>query len=349
MKRVVWIISEGSPGHVSQSEGLVAALSRRIDLECEVIQTRPVLNGFSRQLVRWWMGKRGLPLRLINHLLRCEIPSSKPDLIVASGGKAVFAARSLALISGAPLVFIGERKPYPSEWFHTVFTPSPLETGCHDVQIEMIPTVINQRIAETAASEWTEKPDGVLWAMVIGGSSASHHYTQEEWSSLARQMNLLAEKYRIRWLVATSRRTGAEAEDAIRRVLDPRYIAHAVWWAQKPEKLIAAILGAAEWVMVTQDSVTMVTEAVASGRPVVLVRPHKTCFPKGSFLPAYFERLAEQKLLYPLGISRLHDFEKNEVALLPRTESVQDQLASRLVASLKWSSHDKSTTRLSAQ
>ena len=280
MKRVVWIISEGSPGHVSQSDGLVAALAQRIELESIIIQTRPKLNGFARKLARLWIGNWGLPNHFIRHCLRCEMPPSKPDLIVTSGGKAVFAARSLALKTGAPLVFLGERKPYPSEWFHTVFTPSPLEMGRNDVPIEMIPTQVTREGVEKAAAAWIERPAGRLWAMVIGGTSVSHRYAAADWDALAASMNTLARREGIRWLVTTSRRTGAIAESRLRASLALDTLAANVWWADKPEKKMHAFLGASECVVVTQDSITMVTEAVASSRPVLVVKPHTVVFRK---------------------------------------------------------------------
>ncbi len=305
MKRVVWIISEGSPGHISQSEGLVAALARRIDLESTIIETRPKLNGFARRIVRLSMGNRGLPDPLIKRWLRCDPPTSKPDLMVTSGGKAVFAARSIAVRTGAPLVFIGERKPYPSEWFHTVFTPSPFETGRNDVPLELIPTRISYEEVMQAATAWHGKQAGPLWTMIVGGVSASHRFTAADWSSLASAMNELASKHGIRWLITTSRRTGAQVEGILRGTLDPAAVADAVWWSVKPEKRLLELLGSAERVFVTQDSITMITEAIASGLPTEVVRPSDVAFTSTSFLPSYLGRLEASGWIRRLTISSL--------------------------------------------
>lgn len=340
MKRVVWIISEGSPGHISQSEGLVAALARRIDLESTLIETRPRLNGFARRLVRLWMGCFGLSDHFIRQRLHCDFPASAtpPDLIVTSGGKAVFAARGLALKTGAPLVFLGERKPYASGWFHTVLTPSPFECGTNDVPIEMIPTGITPEKAATAADAWPERPPGPLWAMIIGGSSASHHYTAGDWKSLAEDMNSLAEGHGIRWLASTSRRTGAAAEAVLREHLDPESIARAVWWAQNPEKLMAAFLGSSEWVFVTQDSVTMVTEAVASGRPVVVTMPLGTKLSPAGFLDGYFDRLEKLRRILRIPITLLGEFHPIATDMQPRSIPINSELATELLSRLHWSS-----------
>ena len=292
--RRVWIVDEGSPGHLAQSRGLANALSAEIPaLETTEIRVVRRFSGWQRSLLRWLMGSAGksAPTFIEQRILvDTNVPGAPPDLILSSGGKSVFLGRMLANRYGAPYVFIGERKPYPSEWFHTVFTPSSLETGVNDVPIELIPTAVTPEKARQAAATF-ECADERVWAMVIGGRSRSHPYTPADWQALAAGMNALTQRTGIRWLLTTSRRTGAAAEALLQASLDPGALAHAIWWSEKPEKQMLAILGRAERVFVTQDSVTMVTECVAAGRAVVVLAPEHVRFPAKSFLPAYYQRL----------------------------------------------------------
>lgn len=341
MQRVVWIISEGSPGHVSQCVGLANVLGTRTPLQVERIECRPRLNGAARTLVRAWMGRAGrsLPDWFLRHVLRLNLSNStsaKPDLILSSGGKSVFAARSLAVRYGVPYVFLGERKPYPSEWFHTAFTPSARETGVNDVAIDMIPTQVTRETVERAAAAWAERPVGRLWAMVIGGASVSHRYTEADWNALAAGMNTLAKREGIRWLVTTSRRTGAEVETWLRAGLDPSVVAAAIWWAEKPEKKMQAFLGASDCVVVTQDSVTMMTEAVASGRPVIVVRPDLTIFPKNSFTPDYFTRLEVSRRIIRCSIPSLAELDAQNISIGRPGEELVPELAGQLLSRIGW-------------
>lgn len=341
-KRVIWIISEGSPGHVSQSTGLAAALAERLPVETRQLECRPRINGLLRHLIRiFWMGKRGRPLPdfMLHGLIGMERPrpdESKPDLILASGGRSVFAARTLASKHGVPFVFLGERKPYPADWFHTVFTPSALETAPNDIRMDVIPTKITAELVRQAADEWEDKPQGRLWTMLIGGKSRSHDFQDADWQQLAEGMTGLAKSEGIRWLVSTSRRTGKEVECKLRELLPPDIIADAVWWCHQPEKKYAAYLGAAEAIWVTQDSVSMVTEAVATELPVVVIHPQHTPFPATSFMPGYLANLESLSLISRLPMSRLtewdRDFLKKPRTALPVTEIMAEQLCRRL----KW-------------
>jgi len=341
MRRVVWIISEGSPGHVSQSVGLAEALAKQVSIRVERVECRSRLNGTARSLVRAWMGRKGRPLPdwVLRRWLRVDLSAttaSRPDLILSSGGKSVFVARTLAVRHGVPYVFLGERKPYPSEWFHTVFTPSARETGVNDVQIEMIPTQVTKAAVERAAAAWADRPTGRLWAMVIGGASVSHRYAASDWDELAAGMNTLAKREGMRWLVTTSRRTGAEAEARLRTGLDPSVVAAAVWWAEKPEKKMQAFLGSAELVAVTQDSVTMVTEAVASGRPVVVVRPADVRFPPGSFMSGYLSNLQSAGRIVCARIGDLGTTMFQPARFCARSEPVEVEMIARLLDRLGW-------------
>lgn len=311
MKRVVWIISEGSPGHVSQSVGLVTALAEIVPLEIRQFECRPKIRGFVRHLIRlFWMGKIGRPLPrwMLDGPLGLEptmVGESAPELIVSSGGRSVFAARTLAVRFGVPFIFLGERKPYPPAWFHTVFTPSALETEPNDLRMDVIPTSITPEKVSEAAVTWAARPGGRLWALLIGGTSRSHDFQDADWERLVDGMVVLARREGIRWLVTTSRRTGLELEARLQKLLPPDVLADAVWWCHAPEKKLPAYLGAAEVVWVTEDSVSMVTEAVAAGKPVVAVRPAHTPFPADCYIPGYLQNLESLGLLRRLMISEI--------------------------------------------
>ena len=342
MNRVIWIVSEGSPGHVSQSVGLAEALAAQVPVTIRQFECRLRIGGLARGAIRrFWMGRQGRPLSdsMLDHVMRLERPAPdepRPDLVIASGGKSVFAARSLAVKHGAPLIFLGERKPYPAAWFHTTFTPSAFDTAPNDIRMDVIPTKISPQIVSQAAAAWTDRPAGRMWAILIGGVSRSHHYQPGDWEDLAAGMAAHARREGIRWLVTTSRRSGSGLEDRLRDLLPADIVADAVWWCHQPEKKMAAYLGAAENLWVTQDSVSMVTEAVASGKPVMVVRPVDVRFPAMSFLPGYLDRLAELGAICRLPMRGMGDFDPPSMMKPSRPVLTPDSLATIARERLGW-------------
>ena len=317
--KTIWIINEGSPGHLAQSRALGQSMQRKDpSLRLVTLDVKRRLSGFQRLILRILMGRHGrrFPLAVLRRIVTdIELRNVKeaPGLIISSGGKSVFSAFYLSRKYNAPYVFVGERKPYPSEWFHTVFTPSPNEQGASDVAIDLIPTGVTPEGVAMAAKSY-DRPQGKLWAMVIGGASRSHPYSESDWKLLCEGMNALAKKYGIRWLLTTSRRTGAGVEELLRGLIDEASLADAIWWAEKPEKRMMAMLGAAERVFVTQDSVTMVTECVASGRPVVVLRPEVESFPRRSFMPMYLQRMEDLGFIIRCELGQLQLVNERQVS-----------------------------------
>ena len=341
-KRVIWIISEGSPGHVSQSVGLADALAALVPATIRQLDCRPRSGGVMRGFIRrCWMGQRARPLPdlLLNHWLRLERPAKDepaPDVIIASGGKSVFAARTLATKQGVPLIFLGERKPYPATWFHTTFSPSSFDAASNDIRMDVIPTKISPQIARQAAAAWTDRPAGRLWTMLIGGSSRSHHYQNGDWEQLAEGMTALARREGIRWLVTTSRRSGIKLEDHLRGLLPPEIVADAVWWCRQPERKLTAYLGAAEKIWVTQDSVSMVTEAVATGKPTMVIYPVDVEFPLTSFMPGYLDNLEKLGMILRLPMNGMPEFELQPAAEPDRPVLTTGVLAEIACQRLGW-------------
>jgi len=300
----VWIVNEGSPGHLSQSVGFSVALKKLYPLKTVEVYGRTTLRGWQRHLIRFLMGSKGraIPLRLLSRFADITIPdgAGKPDLIVSSGGKSVFTAHALAFLHQVPYVFIGERKPYPSHWFTAIFSPVEAEIDEKTYLLDFIPTPVTPTLIENSG-----QLESGVWCMIIGGRSRSCPFIDDDWRALAQGMNQLAKSAHIRWLLTTSRRTGSEAEAILRTELEAEFIQDAIWWADNPRRELYSFMARSEVLFVTQDSITMVTEAVSSGRPVVsLGLPHTEDY-GNSVQEQYFKRLAQKNYIQSIQASDL--------------------------------------------
>jgi len=333
--KTIWVISEGSPGHICQSVGVADALSAVVDCRSVMVKGRENIRGWLRSSVKFTMTICGGALSdgFLRNVADIEIPddAGKPDLLICSGGKSVFAAKALSVKHGAPLVFVGERKHFPAEWFHTVVSPVPAESADNVIDVELIPTgVTPPRIAEKG------DPESGLWCMIIGGASRSHHFKEHDWRALAEGMNALSARENVRWLLTTSRRTGADAEAVMKDALDESILADAIWWSENPRRELYDFIARSELLCVTQDSVTMVTESVSSGRPVVSVYPDEVVFASDSFLPAYFDRLEYNQRMLRVSARELKDADISGFEFNQLSEEILPPVASELAQRLGW-------------
>lgn len=287
--RTLWLIDEGHHGHRAQSEGLAQALEAAVGpLEIIRIPCAERIRGALRPAARLLLdhAPARLTLTLTRRLSTFDAPSSPaPTLILSSGGRTAFASRALARATGAPNVFVGDNRPFPARWFSAVMAPTPHPWAENVLDTGFVPsTMTPARCAEAAARRWDGAPPREVCALLVGGASRSHLWRAEDFARLGRAATMLAQAHGIRWLVTTSRRTGAEGDRALATALAPEAVAERVLFSEAPEPVVAAYLGAARAVYVTQDSATMLSEAAAAGRPTMAVAPPETRLPEtGSF------------------------------------------------------------------
>ena len=300
----LWIISEGSPGHISQSKGLAEAIQSISPVRIHQVEVRQKGRGGWRWVFRglFRLAPRLRPL-WVRLCASCEsLPTDIPDLLIASGGKSVFYSRYLADRFHVPLVFCGSPGAYPADWFAGILsTELPVVPPGNWIHTDILLNPVTPEVVKSAA---VERPlpqqleltaKGRIGLVLIGGRSRSQLFEKTDWLALAAQLNLLAEREGWRWLVVTSRRTGASVEALLEGALDHRHLLDAVWWSKDPRKVVRAYLGHAEVVLVGRDSMTMISEAVCSGRPVVVFGPEKTA--PSNLIDGFLENLIAKELI----------------------------------------------------
>lgn len=278
----ILLIDEGSPGHLTQSRGLATALALHCQATVERYPVRLKLRGLFRPALRVICNaaRRGLPDALLRRVYRlpAEQPLPAADLIVTSGGRGLYLAVSHARRLGCPLVFCGDPAPLPAHWCDVIL--SPLALSGHDRVIEtgmLLTEVSADGVAGKGAvlrQRYKQSGGARLAALLIGGDSRSHRYTAADWQALINGANQLGARG-WRWLISTSRRTPVAVEKMLQQGLQREYLVHAVWWHQGPEPVVHGFLDAADVVLVTRDSLSMLSEAIAAGKPALALAPRQ--------------------------------------------------------------------------
>lgn len=261
----VWVLTDGAPGHLSQSRGIVDALALRVDVQVTMVDLRVRSTGWKRvgRLLLPWI-RHALPW--LSRIYGVSLPVGTPSLIVSSGGNTLLANALMALETGAVNVYSGTLKGHAAAAYRCIFTVTPL--GVANNHVLPLPPVPGE-LARPLPVAGGEKCIAVL----VGGNGAGYTFTPADWKQFALSLVSLADRHEARLLVTTSRRTGVEAESVLREHLPPALLADAVWWSDAPRKVVRDFLAASCGVVVTEDSLTMVAESIYSGRPVIAVSP----------------------------------------------------------------------------
>lgn len=236
----IWILSDGKPGHENQSLGLVEAMARSTPCQFHKIN----------------LPKRKL---LIDPLIR-EQKLPPPDLLVAAGHSTHLPLLWLARRYNAPCVVL--MKPsIPANWFDLCLVPRHDLKDSSSVGDTIEPT--HGALNRVAPAENTSRQGGLF---LIGGPSKAHGW--ETRTTIESLKEILGSSPIRPWSLTDSRRT----PDDFIVALAPLAGDLAIFPHQKtgPEWLPAR-LAQAEEVWVTEDSVSMIYEALTSGARVGLL------------------------------------------------------------------------------
>ncbi len=238
---VVWHLTDGKPGHVNQALGLLRALERRVDLRALPI---PVRRSRLGALSYWlWPGfapGRGLP---------------RPDLILAAGHKTHLAAvKARRVFGGKIVVLMGPQ--VPRYWFDLCFIPE------HDDVSPGEHVVATRGVLNTISP--SSELDDHTGLMLIGGPSKHHGWSNEQ--ALAQLGEVLRADPAVQWTLTTSRRTPEAFESALHGLNAPNL--RVVPYHQTGPEWVAQRLKRSGRVWVTEDSVSMVYEALTAGAAV---------------------------------------------------------------------------------
>ena len=239
---IVWIVSDGKPGHVNQSLGLAEALARATPTE---IVTLPALPAW-----RAWLAL------LLNRDPGKLLP--KPDLLVGTGHATHLTLLAARRARGGHTVVL--MKPsLPRHWFDLCILPQ------HDGVAADAHTLVTEgalnRVRPTALSQSTG--DDVRHGLFLLGG-ASKHFTWDNGAVQVQIKSILARTPETHWTLTTSRRTPAEFLPEL-----PQYpnLTVAPRNATSPDWLPAQ-LAHSSTVWVTPDSASMVFEALTAGAEV---------------------------------------------------------------------------------
>ncbi len=274
----VWVLSDGQPGHYNQSRGIVSALQRLQPVETAWLDVRLRL-GLLRVPLRRRLNRAPRPatLRPLRAGYRMgALPQGNCDLLVSAGGKTSFANAWLAAVLDVPNIYAGSLRGLDAALFDVVLTLEPVPGAAGNLVLPLPPSPVTPEVVAQKGRGLRERLGGGeqrYWTLMLGGNGAGFRYRRRDWLELASLMKRLAVHYGVRWLVASSRRTGRCAERVLRAALDPHIVARGCWYGDRDSCDTEALLGAAQRVFVTEDSMTMLTEAVCSMRPVYSLRP----------------------------------------------------------------------------
>lgn len=334
---VVLLLSDGIAGHYRQSEAVVMALARRrgvrvvrIELPRQprmVAAAIAVAARLAPTLVPagWLTGGPTLP--------------GRADLVVSAGGRTLAANVLLARRLGAANVFCGSPRRFPITAFDRIFTPEPVAGAGGRAEVRLKPVPVDPDRLPPPQPFRPAPGERRRLGVLVGGPTPHADFTAADWGALVAALGSLARIIPFDLTLVTSRRTPASFHAALaaapiagdgHEVVDFR--------ADGPGSIGRAF--AADALLVTGDSMTMIAEAVATRRPVLVVMPARTrpsrddhavaalvadgriaVLPIGALTPERVQPVLEK--LTPMTENHLETLADSVMAILPADKAVR--------------------------
>ena len=285
----IWVLTDGRAGNEAQALALAEAIGRQRPAS---ISLKPVT------LKRW--------AALLPPGLSASFGASRngwpftglaeggdalhwpwPDLVIGAGRRAapiVAAIRQLHAVAAVQLLNPKMR----ASSFDAVIAPE--HDGLTGANVLMTLGALSRLTPDTVrqqADEWRARTAGIAeprLAVVVGGPSKSAKFSQADERNLLLALQTLQSEYGL--LVTTSRRTPEGFARQLQHALGETALLH----TGTGDNPYPAMLGLADAVLVTEDSVNMASEAASTGLPVHIF-PVSGIAPK---LARFHEQLAKR-------------------------------------------------------
>jgi uncharacterized protein len=249
-----WIVSEGFAGLQAQALGLAEAAG-----------LAPDLHGLAPRL----------PWRLVPAaywpapLSAVTLPRDRPDLVIGCGGVAAAVGAALRR-RGARVVQVQNPRMDPARFDLVVVNRHDEMTGPNVIVTRTaLHRVTPERLA-AAAESWAAHLAHLprpLVAVLVGGTNGRFRLDAAVGADLATRLAGMMRADRVGVALTPSRRTDPAVTRALADTLGPL----GGWvWDGAGDNPYFGLLGLADAIVVTMDSVSMVSEAVATRAPVML-------------------------------------------------------------------------------
>ena len=213
-------------------------------------------------------------LAAVDSASRRLIAPPYPDLVIAAGRPTEAVAFWIRRHGNpsAKLVYVGT--PWTIDHFDLVITtPQYRLPDRANVLHNSLPLHdIDPRNLTLATAAWSERLAALprpLTAVLVGGSSGPYVFSPAAGARLGQQANRIAQNEGGSLLVSTSPRTPPAVAEALFAAISVPHHGHR-FHGGAGENPYFAYLALAKRIIVTADSISMMTEAAATGKPVLL-------------------------------------------------------------------------------
>ena len=294
-KKNCWIISDGLIGHEKQS----ISLAEKLKIDYKIIKIKK-LNFFQRNLLS------------TSNLKKKFLKSQNPKFLISCGKHTAYYSKLIKKSFEKKIfsIFI-QKPPINIKNFDLVITPKHDNcNGSNVINTNGALTKINSNYVKNINKK--KKPNFLkkkFITVLIGGNSRHHKITKEILNKIIEELNLIEKKTKLNIFLIFSRRTNKNDYLYLKKKINNKKIFFILPNSKKVSYTNALCFS--EAIIVTSDSVSMVSEACSTGKSTYIIDIPT----KSKKFTLFIKNLIDLKLAYYL---------KRSISLKKKTKTLND-------------------------
>ena len=290
-EREVLIITDGKAGHLRQSEGVAKLVSQQLsrrglktNLSIREVEFR---SKISRGIFNLFHYRLSCLLKALTANSGSSLANLKPDIIISAGGTMSMINYLLAQENQAKSICLMRPKALSLKKFDLVVVPQHDQIRVN-LQNKNKNVVITEGALNLIDSDYLQQKSkrleesGLLKGsllnpcigMLIGGNSRNFSISAGIIQELARQVKEVSDQLKASILISTSRRSSPAVEEQIKSEFSgyARCQLLIIANANNNPDVVGGILGLSSIIIISPESISMISEAVAAKKHVLVFK-----------------------------------------------------------------------------
>lgn len=296
-KRVT-VISDGKAGHENQSKAVYEML-RAVAIEEEPayefsmtvipivfknVRARAIFRFFGWMLIPFTRGRMEVLRWFVDDTTLRALTANYCDIVISTGSSVIPFSLMLKRENAAKNVVVMTPSFPLNLFYHELIIKHKHDKrpdGNNVVETCVAPTLVTQDVIETETQRFVETygldRGKKYMCLLIGGETKNFSFDASIFSRFIAEVKVFAEEHDYYVVLTNSRRTRTDITDLLVCEFDAweRCAVFVNVTVHNPQSVVYGMMGIADMIFVTEESVSMISESVQSKTKVMLVKPSR--------------------------------------------------------------------------
>lgn len=281
MKNII-LITDKKAGHENISKGIISEIKKHHNIDVIEVDAKLRFSFFKHILKllinksKFWY-KKSWFIKLFYKQVNLPIKEKNFHLIISTGGTTSFLNIMLSLYFECPNIYCSSLRGLNNTFFSYIISIVS-RSYQNEIVVDIAPLSLNLEYDNIAALKQSYHLLSYkkTWVILIGSSTKEYIFSKDDFNNMLEQIIFLARKNNAELLITTSRRTTIEIEKLLLDIYHENkdVIKKMVLYNIKPEKVMMKYFTLADIIFCTEDSGSMITEAILSKKHIYTIRAY---------------------------------------------------------------------------